>query len=110
MCGCECYIYDQSIHSSLLSWRDKDLKKLKNKIQNAQSRSSGVKSHHVNKTYKNTVMPPVHHLYAKASEMAKAKFCTYHNYDHSLPHWKCVTCVNNNLHQITVQKYTPEKN
>ena len=27
MCGCECCIYDKSIHSSLLSWRDRYLKK-----------------------------------------------------------------------------------
>ena len=26
MCGCECWIYDKSIHSSLLSWRDWYLK------------------------------------------------------------------------------------
>ena len=26
MCGCECCISDQSIHSSLLSWRDRYLK------------------------------------------------------------------------------------
>ena len=35
MCGCECSIYAKSIHSSLLSWRDTYLKKLKDKIQNA---------------------------------------------------------------------------
>ena len=27
MCGCECCIYDKSIHSSLLSWRDRYSKK-----------------------------------------------------------------------------------
>ena len=26
MCGCECFIFDQIVHSSLLSWRDKYLK------------------------------------------------------------------------------------
>ena len=41
MCGCECCIYAKSIHSSLLSWRDRYLKKLKDKSQNAQSRRSG---------------------------------------------------------------------
>ena len=29
MCGCEYYIYAKIIHSSLLSWRDRYLKKLK---------------------------------------------------------------------------------
>ena len=34
MCGCECFIYDKSMHSSLLSWRDRYLKKLKDQSQN----------------------------------------------------------------------------
>ena len=41
ICGCECCISAKSIHSSLLSWRDRHLKKLMDKSQNAQSRSSG---------------------------------------------------------------------
>ena len=41
MCGCKCYISAKSIHSSLLSWRDRYLKKLKDQSQNAQSRRSG---------------------------------------------------------------------
>ena len=45
ICGCECCIYAKSIYSSLLSWRDRYLRKLKDKIQNAQSRRSGEKSH-----------------------------------------------------------------
>ena len=35
MCGCECCISAKIIHSSLLSWRDRYLKKLKDKIQNS---------------------------------------------------------------------------
>ena len=38
MCSCECFIYDKSIHASLLSWSDRYLKKLKDQIQNAQNR------------------------------------------------------------------------
>ena len=57
MCGCECCISAKSIHSSLLSWRDRYLKKLKDKSQNSQIRRSGEKSHHIYTTYKNTVMP-----------------------------------------------------
>ena len=34
ICGCECCIYAKSIHSSLISWRDRYLKKLKDQIQN----------------------------------------------------------------------------
>ena len=40
MCGCECCISTKSIHSSLLSWRDRYLKKLKDQSQNAQRRRS----------------------------------------------------------------------
>ena len=35
-------------------------------------------------------MPNGRHIYAKASDMAKAKICTYPQSDHALPHWKCV--------------------
>ena len=72
MCGCECCIYDKSIHSSLLSWRDRYLKKLKDKSQNTQSRRSGEKARHIYTTYKNTVMPHGSHIHAKASDMANA--------------------------------------
>ena len=47
MCGCECCISDKSIHSSLLSWRDRYLKKLKYQSQNSKSRRSGEKAHHI---------------------------------------------------------------
>ena len=90
MCGFECCIYAKSIHSSLLSWRDSYLKKLKDKSQNAQIRRSGEKSHHIYDTYKNTVMPHGCHIYAKASDMAKAKICIYPQSDYALSHCKCV--------------------
>ena len=74
----------------MLSWSDSYLKKLKDKIQNAQSRRYGEKSHHIYTTYKNTVMPHGCHIYAKVSDMEKATMCTYPNSDRALPHWKCV--------------------
>ena len=43
VCGCECFISAKNIHSSLLSWRDRYLKKLRDESQNDQSRSSGEK-------------------------------------------------------------------
>ena len=89
MCGCECYISAESIHSSFLSWRDRYLKKLKDQIQNSQSRRSGEKEHHIYETYKNTLMPHGRHIYAKASDMEKGTMCTYPQYNHALPHWKC---------------------
>ena len=52
MCGCECCISAKSMHSSLLSWRDSYLKKLKDLSQNAQNRRSGEKANRIYKTYK----------------------------------------------------------
>ena len=90
MCGCECFISAKSIHSSLLSWRDSYLEQFNNQSQNAQSRRSGEKSHHIYTTYKNTVMPHGSHIYATASDIANATMCAYPQSEHSLPHWKCV--------------------
>ena len=66
------------------------MKKIKDKIQNDQSRRSGEKSHHIYETYKNTVMPHGRHIYAKAYDMANDTMCPYPKSDHALPHWKCV--------------------
>ena len=97
MWGCKYFISPKSIHSSLLSWRDRYLKKLKDKSQNAQSRRSGEKSHHIYEICNNTVMPHGLHMYSIASDTAKATMCTYPQYDHALPHWKfelryCAEC------------------
>ena len=35
-------------------------------------------------------MPHGCHIYAKVSDMENATMCTYHQSDHTLPHWKCV--------------------
>ena len=90
ICGCEYCIYAKGIHSSLLSWRDRYLKKLKDQSQNAQIRRSGEKSHHIYTTYKNTVMPRGSHIYAKASDIENVTMCTYTQSEHALPHWKYV--------------------
>ena len=90
MCGCECCIFDKNIHSSLLSWRDRYLKKLKDQSQNDQSRRYGEKTHHIYTTYKNTVMPHGRHIYAKASDMENTTMCAYPYADDALPHWKCI--------------------
>ena len=86
MCGCECCISAKRIHSSLLSWRDRYLKKLKDQSQNAQSIRSGEKAYHIYKTHKNKVMPHECHIYAKSSDMENATMCTYPHSDHALPH------------------------
>ena len=90
MCGCECCISAKRIHLSLLSWRDRYLKKLKDQSQNSQSRRSSEKAHHIYETYKNTVMAHGRHSYAKAYDMESATTCTYPQSDHALPHCKCV--------------------
>ena len=41
-------------------------------------------------TYKNTVMPHGHHIYAKSYDTEKATMCEYSQSDHALPHWKYV--------------------
>ena len=63
---------------------------MNDKRQNAQSRRSGKKSHHIYETYKNIVMLHGRHIYAKAYDMENATMCTYSQYDHALPHWKFV--------------------
>ena len=88
MCGCECCIYDKSIHSSLLSWSDRYLKKLMDKIQNAQSRSSRKKLNHIYTTYKHTLMPHGRHIYVKASDMENATMYTNPHSDSALLQWK----------------------
>ena len=90
MCGCECCISAKSVHSSLLSWRDRYLKKYKDQSQNDQSRRSGERAHNIYTTYKNTVMPHGSHIYATASDMVNATMCAYPQSEHSLPHWKYV--------------------
>ena len=115
MCGCECCIYTKSIHSSLLSWRDRYLKKLKDKIQNDQSRRSVEKAHHIYETYKNTVMPHGSHIYSKAYDMENATTSAYFHSDNAIPHWKfvlrcCAECPCINLPDQETNKKHEEKN
>ena len=115
MCGCECCIYAKSIHSSLLSWRDRYLKKIKYKIQKYQIRRSGEKEHNIYETYKNTVIPHGRHIYSKASDMANATMCAYPQSDHELPHWECVLrccaeCSHINLPDQETNKKTQGNN
>ena len=51
---------------------------------------SGVKAHHISKTYKNKVIPHGRHIYAKVSDMENATMCIYTQSDSELPHWKHV--------------------
>ena len=41
-------------------------------------------------------MPPGRHIYAKGSDIVKVTICAYPQFDHALPHWKCVLrCCDN---------------
>ena len=79
MSGSECCIPSKSMHSSLLSWRDQCLKKLKDQIPNSQNKRSSEKPNRIYDTYKNTVMPHGRHIYVNASNMEKANFFHIHN-------------------------------
>ena len=102
MSGFEYCIYTKIIHSSLLSWSDWYLKKLKDQIQNSQYRRTEEKSNHIYETYKNTFMPHECHIYSKAYNMSKATMCAYPQSDHALTHWEfgmqyCAKCQCVNL-------------
>ena len=77
MCGCECCISANSVHSTLLSWHDCYLEKLKNQIYNAQNRRSGEMENSLLETYTNSVMPHGKHIFNTASAMDMATICEY---------------------------------
>ena len=86
------------------------MKKLNDKNQNDQSRSSGEKSHHIYTTYKNIVMPHRHHIYAKALDMEKATVCKYPQSDHALPHCKFVLQCCDECPYINIPDQETDKN
>ena len=78
------------MHSSLLSWHDRYLKRLKYISQHYQSRRSRERENQIYETYKNIVMPHRRHIYAKAYDTTKATICDNSQSNNTLPHWKCV--------------------
>ena len=80
----------QSINSSLLSWRDCYLKKLRISAKMIKTEGLGKKKIHIYEKYRNTVMPHGRHIYAKAYYMENETMCEYSQSDHALPHWKYV--------------------
>ena len=62
MCGCECCISTKSMHSSLISWCDRYLKKLKGISQHTENSMYGGKSNQIFETYKNKVMSHGRHI------------------------------------------------
>ena len=92
MCGCECCVSAKNMHSYLLTWRDYNLKHLKDRIQNAQNRRSGELSSRLFETYKNAVRPHVCHIYNSAADMATEKMFPCTSQHHGIPHWKFLLC------------------
>ena len=80
----EVYIHHY-YHGVIFIW-----KKLKDKSQNDQNRSSEGKSNRIYEIYINKAIPHGRHIYTKAYDIEKAKMCVYPQSDHVLPHWKCV--------------------
>ena len=77
MCGCECLVSAKSMHSSLLSWRDRYLKNSRISSKIIKTEGLGKKNIRIYETYKNKVMPHGRHIYAKSCNTAKATMCAY---------------------------------
>ena len=74
MFGCEYCISDKIMHSSLLLWRDSFIKTQGDHPKCSEHKVWG-KANSIYETYKNTIMPHGHHIYAKAYDVAKATMC-----------------------------------
>ena len=90
MCGCECCISIKSMLPSLLSWRERILRKLKYQILYAQNKRSVETVNHLFEAFKSYIVPRVNYMFKIASDMAMAKMCAYPSFKYSLPHWKYV--------------------
>ena len=88
--------------SSLISWCDSYFRKLNNLSQNAQNRRSDENANRLFETYKNSVMPHGHHIYATASDMAIATMCAY-------PPCKCVLRCCSNFTRIDLPDQESDK-
>ena len=78
------------MNSSLLSWRDRYLKKSRISAKMLKTEGLEKKKIHIYEPYKNTVMPHGRRIYAITYDMAKETMCAYSQSDHVLPHWKYV--------------------
>ena len=102
MCCCECCKSSKVINSSLFTWRDRRLKNLNDKSNNAQNRDSGEISSRIFETYKGTVQPHGCHIYNTDVEMVMATMFTCTSKNHGLPHWKCVSHFCDNFRSIVL--------
>ena len=99
MCGCECGISSKSMYFTLLKWRNRCMKHLKDRSHNAQNRKSGKISSHIFGTYNNDVRPHNCHIYNTTVYMAPETMFTCNYKHHGLPQWKhilrcCDKCPN----------------
>ena len=92
MCGCEYYIYEKSMHLSLLSWSGRFLKKLKYQSFNAQNRSYGEMTNVLFETYKILSCRMEIICFIQNMTWKCEQFFAYPLSKYTLPHWECVLC------------------
>ena len=75
MRGCECCIYYKIMHSSLLSWRERVSKTVKDQFCNKKNRRFSEIANNLFETYKNSVMPHEKHMFQTTYDMEMEKMC-----------------------------------
>ena len=90
MCGSQCCISTKSKNSSLLTWHDCYLEKLKDQSHKAQNRRPGETTSCIFETYKNYVRPHGCRTHRIASIMTMAKMCLFPSDQRYTHHWKCM--------------------
>ena len=86
MCGCECCISANSMHSYLLMCRKYRLKQIKDRSHNAQNRRFSEISSRIFETYKNAVQPHSFNIYNNVSDISMETMCTCTPKHHGLMH------------------------
>ena len=90
MCGCECCISDNNIHSYLLTCRYCHLKQLKDRSHNTLNRSYGEIVSRIFETYKNSIRPHGCHIYNTSTEIDMEEMCPCPYKHQVILHCKCV--------------------
>ena len=75
MCGCDCCISAQNIHSCLLTWRYRHMIQLKDQIHNSQNKRCGEIESRIIETYKNVLRPHVCNIHKKNHHTQPWKQC-----------------------------------
>ena len=90
MCGCECCISDNNIHSYLLTCSYCHLKQLKDRSHNTLNRSYGEIVSRIFETYKNSIRPHGCHIYNTSTEIDMEEMCPCPYKHQVILHCKCV--------------------